>query len=150
MATHVGYGQAVDTDSLLAVGLAYYKQQAFAKAIKAGELGILSAPTYYDFHMLLGRSLRRMGERQKALGYFEQVMQEAPVYRAAFMNAISIHFKDREFEMALTCVDDALEHHPDDKASIWRSSKFYRYRGMKVPWMIIWMPWRHVFPGTGV
>jgi YaiO family outer membrane protein len=107
--------QNINTDSLLKEGLKSFRQQEYQIAIRQGLLGVEIAPEYMDFHMLLGRSFRKIGTLESAQIYFDHVIATTPLYKDAFINSIQLSNITGNHKNALKTAEQAIEKFKDEK-----------------------------------
>lgn len=108
-------GQEIDTDSLLIQATRSLKSKEYPKALEQGRLGIKMAPDYYDFHMLLGRVFAKTRRLDSAQYYFNTVINNAPVYKDAFTNSITLSIETENYNNALQTIRKATNLYPTDK-----------------------------------
>ncbi|WP_310555493.1 YaiO family outer membrane beta-barrel protein [Flavobacterium sp.] len=110
------FAQKVDTDSLLIK--THYEINTlknYPNAIKLAQLGIKKAPNYLDFHLALGRAYYKTQQIDSARHYFNYVIDKNPKYNEAFTNLIQLEINQNRLFEAITAVNKALVHFPDNK-----------------------------------
>ncbi len=112
---YLGMSQNINTDSLLVEGLKSFKTKNYEDAVQQGRLGIKLAPYYNDFYMLLGRTFTKMNKIESAKYYFYHVIETAPEYKEAFVNAINLENSTQNYKKALLMTEKALDYYKDDR-----------------------------------
>lgn len=110
----------INTDSLLTVTNRYLNtDKNYTEAKRLGHLGINLAPTYYDFHIALGRACRYTNELDSARYYFNTVIAKNPKYKEAFVYLAQIELEAKNTEPALSVTDKAIQLYPEEQDFYW-------------------------------
>jgi YaiO family outer membrane protein len=110
----------MDTDSLLTVTNRYLNvDKNYSEAKRLGHMGLRLAPTYYDFHIALGRACRFTNELDSARYYFNQVIANTTKYKEAYIYLAQIEIETKKGPNAKTVLDQAIKLYPEEKEFYW-------------------------------
>lgn len=110
----------INTDSLLTVTNRYLNtDKNYTEAKRLGHIGIRLAPTYYDFHIALGRACRYTNELDSARYYFNTVIEKNSKYKEAFIYMAQIEIEAKNATPALSVTDKAIQLYPDEQDFYW-------------------------------
>jgi YaiO family outer membrane protein len=110
----------INTDSLLTVTNRYINtDKNYTEAKRLGHIGIHLAPTYYDFHIALGRACRYTNELDSARYYFNTVIDKNPKYKEAFIYMAQIEIEANNTAPALSVTDKAIQLYPEEEDFYW-------------------------------
>ena len=113
-AVNLTAGQEINTDSLLTKALTNYKGSFYKKATKQALLGKKISPTYLDFHLLLGQIYHKTQNIDSARYYYQYVIRENPVYKAAFSGLIRLEIGQNNLDQALQVADISIKKYPQE------------------------------------
>jgi YaiO family outer membrane protein len=110
----------MDTDSLLTVTNRYLNvDKNYSEVKRLGHMGHKLAPTYYDFHIALGRACRFTNELDSARYYFNQVIVNTTKYKEAYIYLAQIEIETKNASKSKIVLDQALKIYPDEKEFYW-------------------------------
>jgi YaiO family outer membrane protein len=110
------FGQKINTDSLLVVANKQLSiEKNYPETIKLSRLGIQLAPTYLDFHLLLGKAYWLTKQPDSARYYFKHVIEKNTQYKEAFSYLTRLEIEEHNAESALNIIDQAIALYPEEK-----------------------------------
>lgn len=106
--------QKIDTDSLLIKTNEYLKNKDYSKAKLLSHKALKIAPSYLDFHLILGYAHLKTQQLDSSRYYFNYIITKNPKYKEAFSGLIQLECQENNHEKALEIVDQGLTSHEND------------------------------------
>lgn len=114
--------QKIDTDSLLFAALEIAKEgKDHPMAIAMARLGVKEAPDYLDFHLLLGRLYKEIGQVDSARYFLNHVIDVNPVYKDSFSYLLGLEYDEKNIDEGLKIADKAIKTYPNEE-------RFYTFK----------------------
>jgi len=107
-------GDAKNVNLLYLAGLSYSKKKMFAEAREALTVVTASTPDFTPAHFQLGVCLQKLGEKEKALEHYREVIRLDPKNLDNYFNAALILVEMNQTADALAYCTKILETRPDD------------------------------------
>ncbi len=106
--------QKINTDSLLIKTKEYLKNEDYFKAKKMCYKAINIAPSYLDFHLILGFAHLKTQQIDSSRYYFNHIIIKNPNYTDAYTGLIQLECQEKNYEKALEIVNQSLNIHEND------------------------------------
>lgn len=102
----------IDTDSLWQQTATFYKAKEYDKVIANSHKAIKIAPSYLDFHLVLGNVYWKKQQLDSARYYLKHVIATNPKYQDAFTSLVQLETEQNNLDTAYNIVDNAIKLHP--------------------------------------